>query len=57
MDLLTAVLHEFGHVLGLADQHDGLLDLDLMDDRLASGTRRLPTPKDADALFGNGAWS
>ena len=52
MDLLTAVLHEFGHVLGLPDQHDGLLDPDVMDDRLAFGTRRLPTSADVDALFG-----
>src|SRR5262249_19253797 len=38
MDLLTVVTHEFGHVLGLADD-DGS---GLMGEFLPSGTRRLP---------------
>jgi hypothetical protein len=37
-DLLTAVMHELGHILGLADKIDGL-----MQDSLGLGLRRLPT--------------
>jgi hypothetical protein len=36
VDLLTAVMHEMGHLLGLSD------DSGLMSDTLAVGTRRLP---------------
>ena len=39
IDLLTVVLHEFGHVLGL---HHGLDSGDLMADVLGPGVRRLP---------------
>ena len=43
MDLLTVILHEFGHILGLpdldADEHSHVL----MADDLTTGTRRLPT--------------
>ncbi len=42
MDLLTVVMHELGHVLGLEDvdtaEHPG----DLMDEELSPGIRRLP---------------
>ena len=41
MDLLTAVLHEFGHILELADVLVGH-DNDLMLGWLQAGTRRLP---------------
>ena len=45
IDLLSVVLHELGHVLGF--DHGS----SFMDDTLASGTRRLPTADDLDALF------
>jgi predicted Zn-dependent protease len=37
MDLLTVVLHELGHVLGLGHGDEGTL----MDDTLSVGTRRV----------------
>ena len=47
MDLLTAVLHEMGHALGLDDSY---VDQDrdaLMYGFLTMGERRLPAPRDA----------
>jgi hypothetical protein len=41
MDLLTVVMHEMGHLLGLPDD-DGADPGDLMDEALAPGVRRLP---------------
>lgn len=41
MDLLTAVMHEMGHVLGLGHEHHSL-----MDDELAAGVRRNPDRDD-----------
>lgn len=43
IDLLTAVMHELGHLLGLADVPAGRAGDDLMSDELSAGTRRLPT--------------
>ena len=40
MDLLTAVMHEMGHVLGLADEFDDALAEDIMFAWLAPGSRR-----------------
>jgi hypothetical protein len=48
MDLLTAVLHEMGHILGLADLDD---EDDLMSGILQPGTRQLPTRNDIDRIF------
>ncbi len=48
IDLLTVVMHELGHALGLGDVAGGT---DLMAETLAAGTRRLPTMADVDAAF------
>jgi hypothetical protein len=42
MDLLSVVMHELGHVLGLQDVEGG--DHDLMGDTLTPGVRRVPGP-------------
>jgi hypothetical protein len=49
MDLLTVVMHELGHVLGLPDDSDLTSAGDLMDETLATGTRRLPSAADVAA--------
>jgi Matrixin len=53
MDLLTVVLHEMGHVLGLDD-----LDAEgeLMGGVLQPGTQHLPTHADVDAILTGGNW-
>jgi parallel beta-helix repeat protein len=51
LDLLTAVLHEMGHVLGLDHDQD-----DLMADILLPGQRRLPTLSDIDEVLACGEW-
>ena len=53
MDLLTAVLHELGHVAGLEDESEDPAGEDLMSGWLLPGTRRLPTLADVDAVFGD----
>ena len=51
VDLLTVVLHEMGHLLGLGDL-DPLDDPDnLMNEILPPGIRRLPSPAELDAVF------
>jgi hypothetical protein len=42
MDLLTAVMHEMGHLLGLDDGYDSPGAASLMSRTLARGFRRLP---------------
>ena len=42
MDLLSVVMHEMGHVLGLQDVEGG--DHDLMGETLTAGVRRVPGP-------------
>jgi CSLREA domain-containing protein len=54
MDLLTAVLHEMGHVLGLADLDD---EDELMSSILQPGTRQLPTAEDIDRMLAAGVWA
>ena len=49
MDLLTAVIHEMGHILGL-DHPD---EDNFMSSELPTGVRRVPTAADLDAVFGN----
>ncbi len=51
MDLLTVVMHELGHKLGLDDIHSQLHPDALMNDTLSTGTRRLPTSKELDEAF------
>jgi hypothetical protein len=51
MDLLSAVMHEIGHALGLDHAHDGSGG-DLMSDALVTGERRLPDAAD----FADGLW-
>jgi hypothetical protein len=52
-DLLTAVLHEMGHVLGLDDVQDAG---DLMAGVLQQGQRQLPTLEAIDTILAQGAW-
>jgi hypothetical protein len=50
VDLLTVVMHEMGHALGLPDiTAPG--STDLMAQALAVGLRRLPSMADVDAAF------
>ena len=44
MDLLTVVMHELGHQLGLSDDHSAAHMDTLLAARLTPGTRRLPDP-------------
>jgi hypothetical protein len=52
-DLLTAVLHEMGHVLGLDDVQDAG---DLMAGVLQQGQRQIPTLEAIDTILAQGAW-
>ena len=45
-DLLTVVMHELGHVIGVDDVSPALRPDDLMDQTLSPGERRLPTAAD-----------
>ena len=48
MDLLTVVMHELGHLVGLEDLSDSN---SLMNRDLSSGVRRAPSEADVDAVF------
>ncbi len=50
-DLLTVLLHELGHRLGLEDISSQLHPDALMGDTLPVGTRRLPSSEDLDDAF------
>ena len=45
-DLLTVVMHELGHALGLGDLDPARPSTDLMAETLATGVRRLPSARD-----------
>jgi hypothetical protein len=51
VDLLSVVLHELGHKLGLEDLHSQLHPDALMNATLPTGTRRLPGSEDMDEAF------
>jgi Ca2+-binding RTX toxin-like protein len=56
MDLLSALVHEFGHVLGL-DDLDGEVDpRQVMADELAAGMRRVLSADRVDDAFASGDW-
>jgi len=50
VDLLTAVTHEIGHLLGLGDVPPGLIANNIMTGTLSLSTRRLPTREDIALL-------
>ncbi|MBL8826329.1 MAG: hypothetical protein JNM18_05040 [Planctomycetaceae bacterium] len=50
-DLLTLVMHELGHVLGLDDFDADLRDGDVMTGEMGVGTRRMPIFGEADPVF------
>ncbi len=51
MDLLSAVSHELGHLIGLDDDHDAGHAADVMGDSLIAGTRRTPTANDVTPVM------
>lgn len=51
IDLLTVVMHELGHTLGLSDDYSDPAADHIMNGWLPTGTRRLPTAADLDGLF------
>ena len=53
IDLLSALMHELGHVAGL--DHDTLDDL--MADTLAPGIRRTVTSAEVDRILANESWN
>lgn len=56
VDLLSALSHELGHVLGLHDLEPAAHAHDLMAAELAVGMRRLASGDDVDAVFSSGRW-
>ncbi len=54
VDLLTALTHELGHVMGLSDMVNDTGGA--MAESLADGVRRMPTAAEADAAFGSQDW-
>jgi len=56
IDLLTAITHEMGHVLGLADVDKEEDSSEVMASILLPGRRRLPWALAVDSAFGSG-WS
>jgi CSLREA domain-containing protein len=56
MDLLTVVMHELGHVLGLEDVDPLSHSDDVMSEILAPGVRRTTLADATDAIFGSSSW-
>ena len=54
VDLLTAIAHEFGHVLGLDDSGMPELGHGLMTESLGINVRRVPTTGEVDAVMDGG---
>jgi hypothetical protein len=50
VDLLTVLMHEFGHILGLEDLDDVVSPNSLMTENLGTGVRRLPSPASIAAV-------
>ena len=50
-DLLTVVMHELGHTLGLGDLDSTRFSTDLMATTLATGVRRLPSALDVASVI------
>ena len=50
-DLLTVLMHELGHTLGLSDLNPASSSNDLMAETLATGVRRLPSAQDITAVL------
>jgi hypothetical protein len=50
-DLLTVVMHELGHTLGLSDLDPRTDSTDLMAEALATGVRRLPSAQDVAKII------
>ncbi len=50
IDLLSVLMHEMGHLIGLDDHHDST-DSSVLNESLSVGTRILPSPLDLDELF------
>ena len=51
-DLLTVVMHELGHTLGLGDLNSLRFSNDLMAESLSAGVRRLPSARDVANVIG-----
>jgi hypothetical protein len=56
MDLLSTVMHELGHALGLEDLYSTEHDDEVMAGLLSTGTRRVPGLSAVDAVFSEDQW-
>ncbi|NLX99702.1 MAG: tandem-95 repeat protein, partial [Rhodopirellula sp.] len=55
IDLLTVLMHEFGHIAGLPDDEPS--SGGLMSESLGEGLRRLPGKQEIDLILADGRWS